>query len=463
MISEGFKLIEEADVWAMEPVEIPNYKSVLDHRYDVVDNIIMNDIKNGWVIPWPRKPHIVTARGAVPKPHQINEWRIITDLSKPRGNSVNNLRKPPKFTMSTFDCAVRLTKKGYWVAKVDLKSAYRHVAIHPENWELYGFEWNGEYWIDRQLCFGLNFAPWVFTQFTDALVWLAKKRGIRWIIGYIDDFLIVAETKEECQAAYDSFCNLLAELGFSRSPSKCIEPCQCLEFLGITLDTTIPEARLSPEKKEAISTLVSSFLVRDSASARELQSLAGVLNNACKVVHGGRTFLRRVIDLIKTADTWSEVLPISESMKLNLVWWRDFAALWDGKAIFIDPTPVSPLQFQTDACKTVGCGGFFNGKYFQYRWDELPEEIRTYHINTLEVLPVLLAARIWGSEWRGRHVVAWVDNKPAVSVFNFGSSDNPVIMGWLRELFALSAEHNFRITARHLPGRINVLADRLSR
>lgn len=37
------------------------------------------------------------------------------------------------------------------------------------------------------------------------------------------------------------------------------------------------------------------------------------------------------------------------------------------------------------------------------------------------------------------------------------------MMSWLRELFWLSATKGFRLTARHVEGKVNVMADALSR
>jgi hypothetical protein len=459
IIKYGYKLVDEATVWAMEPISVKNYPSVLDHRFVQVNKTIKEDLDRNWVEVWPHKPRVVTARGAVPKPHAVDAWRIITDLSSPKGKSVNDLVDPPKFSLAKFDDALRAVARWCWLAKVDLASAYRHVPIHPTNWELFGFEWEGKYYVDKQLCFGLNTAPWVFTQFTEAVVWIAKQRGIKNIVGYIDDFLIVADTYEECLIAYNALRALLDELGFSYGEKKCVPPCQCLDFLGITIDSTVPEARLSSEQRERIERSLASFLDRNDASARELQSLAGSLNCASKVVYGGRTFLRRLLDNIKEAKDWDEVIPLSASCKLDLVWWRDFMSEWDGKALLLDKTPVSPLQFQTDACTGVGCGAFFEGDWLQERWCEGISD----HINTLEVFPVLLSARKWASHWQGRHVVVWTDNTATLYAINKGTSKTPVVMSWLRELFYLSAVNNFRITARHIPGKFNELADALSR
>ena len=76
---------------------------------------------------------------------------------------------------------------------------------------------------------------------------------------------------------------------------------------------------------------------------------------------------------------------------------------------------------------------------------------------------MLIAARRWGSQWAGHQITLRCDNMAAVSIINRGSSRNPMVMDWLRELFWLSATHNFRIIALHVPGAINTRADALSR
>ena len=57
------------------------------------------------------------------------------------------------------------------------------------------------------------------------------------------------------------------------------------------------QARLPQDKLTNAITLVRSFSRRKRVTLRELQSLIGTLNFACKVVTPGRPFLRRLIDL----------------------------------------------------------------------------------------------------------------------------------------------------------------------
>ena len=55
------------------------------------------------------------------------------------------------------------------------------------------------------------------------------------------------------------------------------------------------------------------------------------------------------------------------------------------------------------------------------------------------------------------------DNTAAVAVINSRSSHDPEMMHLLRCLFFFEARYNFRAEASHIPGKMNDLADDLSR
>ena len=71
----------------------------------------------------------------------------------------------------------------------------------------------------------------------------------------------------------------------------------CVIVHGIEVDTLQMQARLPQDKLEAAITLVRAFSRRRKVTLRELQSLIGTLNFACKVVVPESPFLRRLIDL----------------------------------------------------------------------------------------------------------------------------------------------------------------------
>ena len=72
-------------------------------------------------------------------------------------------------------------------------------------------------------------------------------------------------------------------------------PVTALVYLGIVIDTMMGELRL-PDSK--LPKLKSNGELREYASAENWKSLIDLLNHACKVVHPGMSFLRRLIDLL---------------------------------------------------------------------------------------------------------------------------------------------------------------------
>jgi hypothetical protein len=86
---------------------------------------------------------IVNRFGVIPKQHQQGKWRLIVDLSHPKGSSVNDGIEPELCSLSyaSIDDAVSVIVQKGWgtlLAKLDLESAYRIIPIHPHDRHLLG-------------------------------------------------------------------------------------------------------------------------------------------------------------------------------------------------------------------------------------------------------------------------------------------------------------------------------------
>ncbi len=64
---------------------------------------------------------------------------------------------------------------GASMAKIDVKSAYRIVPLHPADRRLLAMEWNGKVFVDA---FGLRLAPKIFNALADAVEWMVKRLGV---------------------------------------------------------------------------------------------------------------------------------------------------------------------------------------------------------------------------------------------------------------------------------------------
>lgn len=82
-----------------------------------------------------------------------------------------------------------------------------------------------------------------------------------------------------------------------------------------------------------------------------------------------------------------------------------------------------------------------------------------------ELLPIILAALIWGHSWHGEtvHVLSYCDNQAVVSTLRSRTCKQPVLMHMLRCLFFVEAAYDFKLVATYVTSADNNIADDLSR
>ena len=70
--------------------------------------------------------------------------------------------------------------KGALLAKVDIKSVYQLIPVHPDDILLLTMPWNGRVIIDAtcMLLFGLRSAPKIFTVVADGLEWIIRQWSV---------------------------------------------------------------------------------------------------------------------------------------------------------------------------------------------------------------------------------------------------------------------------------------------
>ena len=87
--------------------------------------------------------------------------------------------------------AVLSLGQGSLLTKIDIKSAFRLISVHPDDRHLLGMKWEGALYVDCVLPFGLHSAPKIFNAVADALLWILLSKGIKHIYHYLDDYICV--------------------------------------------------------------------------------------------------------------------------------------------------------------------------------------------------------------------------------------------------------------------------------
>ena len=342
----GFKLIPESYPSCLDAYESDNYSSATcpDFKPEM-DSLFTKELALGRISMVQTKPRCVHPIGRVPK-KDSGKSRPITDCSHPHGLSLNDhiKRDLESFCMNSIDTAVSFSRPNCFHSIVDIESAWRWIPVFPPHRELQGFRWmfgmhdssQYNYYVDNRLCFGVSCTPSIFNRISNAIARMMARRGFPAVVNYLDDFLIIGSTQEECQRGLATLINLLHYVGFSVSWRKVVSPNQRITFLGIELDSSTISLRLPEDKLNQLIDLVNTFSHKASASKCQLQSLAGSLNFACQVVHGGRTFLRRTIDCINKLNLSSHRCHLSTDFHTDVSWWKEFIVTFNGRRLMLN-------------------------------------------------------------------------------------------------------------------------------
>ena len=122
-------------------------------------------------------PFISSPLGIVPKSN--GGFRRIHHLSYPKDRSVNDFIRKEYGVLSyvILDEILQMVVqagRGCSIMKRDIREAFRMVPIASYQQWLLGFSWDGQYYYETCLSFGLRTAPFIFNLFTEALQWILQ-------------------------------------------------------------------------------------------------------------------------------------------------------------------------------------------------------------------------------------------------------------------------------------------------
>ena len=284
----------------------PNHSSAYAN-VNVINEIIQSELAKGRIMEIPSLPsqYFCSPVGLVPKKSDGTQtgWRIIFDLSCPEFSSVNDgiPKEYGAIIYETLQDAMNIVAKAgrdATMMKRDLKSAFRHIPVNSRDYWLLIFEWQGKYYVDLFLPFGLRTAPRIFNLFSEALHWIFETL-FRWnLTHYLDDFLFVFKPQTDLSAIATSYNEILAKIGLTPAPEKDMNGTTVIH-LGFEIDSLRMEVRLPRNKHSRALHTVTDLLKAKSITYSMLDEALGFLSHCCQVVPLGRPFLRNIFSALR--------------------------------------------------------------------------------------------------------------------------------------------------------------------
>ena len=216
------------------------------------------------------------------------------------------------------------------------------------------------------------------------------------------------------------------------------------------------------DKKAKAITTINGILNKTKITLKELQSVIGLLNFACKVVVPGRAFLRRLINLTIGMSKPHHHIRLNSDAKADLQAWLLFLRLFNGKTFFLPDQWLSAdaLHLYTDAAGSLGYGAILDKEWFYGKW---PESWVSESITLKEFFPILAAVMVWSKSLADTRIIIHTDNLALVHVINSKTSKEVKVMSLVRKFVVHCMLFNIEFKAQHVPGYENTLADKLSR
>ena len=336
--------------------------------------------------------------------------------------------------------------------KVDISRAFRNVIIDPADAIHLGLKLDNKYYIDQSLAFGAVHGTAIFEIITDFVRFLMAKEGFR-TYNYIDDLYACCH-EDRAETAFRTLLDILAQVGLPTNPSKVFPPCKRLSIMDIIVDVdsrtfSIEETKLNEILRECIA----AFL-RIRLTKRVLESLLGKLLYISRCVKNSCAFLNRMLQTLRDHHDVDHIYP-SKGFYQHLLWFLKFLQSFNGVIQFCK----DPVAYVVHVDATLShIGGAWGSRVYA---SEIP--FNDLAITQCEMYNIVVAAKLWGHEWRDKVVNIKCDNKSAVAVCSTGKTKNEFLNVCLYNLWLITAKYNIGLRVSHIKGVNNVVADALSR
>ena len=385
-------------------------------------------------------------------------WLII-DLS-----ALNHFVDCQSFKMETQRKVRNAIRPNDWAFSLDLTDAYLHVPIHPSSRKYLRFTLRGRVYQFKALAFGLSTSPLVFTRLMSVIATFLRARAIT-LHPYLDDWLTRNQNRRVLLEHRQFLLSLINSLGLIINYEKSdLVPAQVFTFIGMEFLTQTNIVRVPQDRVLKILETVRQFSQKYSVSARDFLSLLGQLGAAADFVMLGRLHLRPLqMSLLNQLRPHkfplNHQIDVTTEILHHLKWWQREDLFLQGVPLKID----SPSHFIFTDASHSGWGGHVEpeGLLFHGVWTESQSRL---HINILEMKAISLSLTQALHTVRNTTVMVSTDNTTVVAYLRHqGGTHSPDLCLEAWGILNMCLKHNIQLLIKHIPGRFNTLADRMSR
>lgn len=445
-------------------------------RNQEMENAIGEYLKNNTVRPLNKaeaeRTQIWTP--VFPRPKKNSEKvRVITDL-----RALNSCHHIPKHKQETWKSVQTLLqdKKLKWGLTLDLKNFYHHLQMHPKMQRWMRFKMGTTGYQILGMPFGWALSPWWANKFIKPIrSWLQNAQiPHAW---WIDDILIMGETKEQTEQNATRLVEILTSLGIQINTEKSDkEATMQIKYVGQHIN--LQEMKYQPlkEKTDMSIAMIKKQMEGKRFQPRNLAALAGQLIDQTKnnvALQGLPQQLSKqaaagVMTNVRKYQTWNRPkiwgTTVEKPPQLKRTLEMCLKSVEEPVHRTIRPTNVAEYNLLTDASQKSWGVTLKRGKREVATatgwWGQVDrckhithKEAKASALGLIQMIPTIKM---------GSHVHIQSDATSTVYTWLKGSKveglNTPI-----RHALIKAHQKKLHITATHIPGKMNQRADWLSR
>ena len=280
---------------------------------------------------------------------------------------------------------------------------------------------------------------------------------------YMDDWLILARSKDSCLQALRVVQSQATDMGFRINLAKSdLIPSRQFVYLGLSFNTLSATVQPTQVRLQALQASLHRLSSKKTCTVRMMASLLGTMESLAETVPLGRVLKRPLQRALAERfkphiDGWAHVIRLGP-------WFVHAIQLW--LEVLPNPRPVPlvlpapQVRVHVDA-SNQGWGAHTPELSASGAWSD---EEQGLHINHLELLAVVRALEAFQRDIPRGHVKIISDNSSVVAhIRNQGGTHSQSLSIRAENLLLWAQSKDWTLSACHLAGSRNVLADMLSR
>lgn len=420
------------------PINTKQYRLPEAHRRIISEHVkqmhndnIISDSKSPWNSPLLVVPKKADKDG-------VRKYRVVVDFRK-----INDITIGDAFPLPRIDDILDQLGNSRYFSTLDLASGYHQVKIEKADRQKTAFSTSTGHYEFNRMPFGLKGAPATFQRLMNHI--LSGLQGIKCFV-YLDDIVVYGRNLEDHNRKLVSIFERIEKFNLRLQPRKC----NFLQREVVYLGYKITELGVLPDDQK----IKSIVQIPSPTNPKETQSFLGMVN-----------FYRRSIPNFSIYEKpLRDITHKDRKFSWNAECEFAFKTLKD---IITNPPILIYPDFSKDFNLSTDASGTTIGAVLSQQKEGLDLPIafasrilssteRRYSTIEREALAMVWAVKNFRCYLLGRKFTLYTDHKPLIHFFKITNESTRIS----NFKFKLS-EYDFEI--KHKPGKLNVVADALSR